>query len=127
MGGIRDGIDAVKALCLGADAAALGTSVIIAGGCIACMQCHVGQCVTGIATQDPEHEDRYKPSIESKNIHRFLETVRWQIAALTRELGYRDVQDLSRADLVATTPEAAAMTGLPYEPEWRVPAVVAGG
>jgi glutamate synthase domain-containing protein 2 len=127
MGGIRDGIDAVKALCLGADAAALGTSVIIAGGCIACMQCHVGQCVTGIATQDPEHEDRYKPSIESKNIHRFLETVRWQIAALTRELGYRDVQDLSRADLVATTPEAAAMTGLPYEPEWRVPAVAAGG
>ena len=53
--------------------------------------------------------------------------VRWQIAALTRELGYRDVQDLSRADLVATTPEAAAMTGLPYEPEWRVPAVAAGG
>ncbi|MDG2076558.1 MAG: glutamate synthase-related protein [Arenicellales bacterium] len=127
MGGIRDGIDAVKALCLGADAAALGTSVIIAGGCIACMQCHVGQCVTGIATQDPEHEDRYKPSIESKNIHRFLETVRWQIAALTRELGYRDVRDLGRADLVATTPEAAAMTGLPYEPEWRVPAAAAGG
>ena len=53
--------------------------------------------------------------------------MRWQIAALTRELGYRDVQDLSRADLVATTPEAAAMTGLPYEPEWRVPAVAAGG
>ena len=127
MGGIRDGIDAVKALCLGADAAALGTSVIIAGGCIACMQCHVGQCVTGIATQDPEHEDRYKPSVESKNIHRFLETVRWQIAALTRELGYRDVRDLSRADLVATTPEAAAMTGLSYEPQWRVPAVAAGG
>jgi glutamate synthase domain-containing protein 2 len=91
------------------------------------MQCHVGQCVTGIATQDPEHEDRYKPSIESKNIHRFLETVRWQIAALTRELGYRDVRDLGRADLVATTPEAAAMTGLPYEPEWRVPAAAAGG
>ena len=127
MGGIRDGIDAVKALCLGADAAALGTSVIIAGGCIACMQCHVGQCVTGIATQDPEHEDRYKPLIESKNIHRFLETVRWQIAALTRELGYRDVRDLSRADLVATTPEAAAMTGLPYEPQWRVPAAAVGG
>jgi glutamate synthase domain-containing protein 2 len=91
------------------------------------MQCHVGQCVTGIATQDPEHEDRYKPLIESKNIHRFLETVRWQIAALTRELGYRNVRDLSRADLVATTPEAAAMTGLSYEPQWRVPAVAAGG
>ena len=80
MGGIRDGVDAVKALCLGADAVAFGTSTIIAGGCIACMQCHIGQCVTGIATQDPEHEKRYDPEAESHNIHRFLEGVRWQIA-----------------------------------------------
>ncbi len=129
MGGIRDGIDAVKALCLGADAAALGTSVIIAGGCIACMQCHVGQCVTGIATQDPVHEERYKPSAEAKNIHRFLETVRWQIAALTHSLGYSDVKELSRDDLVARTPEAAAMTGLPYRPAaaWPDQAVAVGG
>ncbi|MDP7065103.1 MAG: glutamate synthase-related protein, partial [Arenicellales bacterium] len=118
MGGLRDGVDAVKALCLGADAAAFGTSVIIAGGCIACMQCHVGQCVTGIATQDPEHEHRYKPESEASNIHRFLESVRWQIAAITHGLGYTDVRELSRDDLVALTPEAAAITGLPYEP-WQ--------
>ncbi|MFQ5755645.1 MAG: glutamate synthase-related protein [Acidiferrobacterales bacterium] len=119
MGGLRDGIDAVKALCLGADAAAFGTSTIIAGGCIACMQCHVGQCVTGIATQDPEHEKRYKPTVEAQNIHRFLESVRWQIAAITRGLGYRDVRELCRDDLVALTPEAAAITRLPYEPGYR--------
>ena len=119
MGGLRDGIDAVKALCLGADAAAFGTSVLIAGGCIACMQCHVGQCVTGIATQDPEHEKRYQPQEEALNIHRFLEVVRWQIAALTEGLGYSDVGDLCRDDLVALTPDAAAITGLPYEPGHR--------
>jgi glutamate synthase domain-containing protein 2 len=119
MGGVRDGIDAVKAMCLGADAVALGTSAIIAGGCIACMQCHVGQCVTGIATQDPEHEARYRTEVEAHNIHRYLENVRWQIAALTRSLGYDDVRGLSRDDLVAVTPEAAAITGLPYEPECR--------
>ena len=39
MGGLRDGIDGVKALCLGADAVAFGSSTIIAGGYIACMQC----------------------------------------------------------------------------------------
>ena len=119
MGGIRDGIDAVKALCLGADAVAFGTSTIIAGGCIACMQCHVGQCVTGIATQDPEHEKRYHPEIESRNIHRFLESVRWQIAAITWGLGHSDVRELSRDDLVALTPEAAAITRLPCEPGHR--------
>ena len=121
MGGLRDGIDAVKSLCLGADAVAFGTSTIIAGGCIACMQCHVGTCVTGIATQDPEHEKRYKPEVESKNIHRFLESVRWQIAAVTHALGYSDVKQLCRDDLVALTKEAAAITGLPYEPEHRQP------
>ena len=119
MGGIRDGIDAVKALCLGADAVAFGTSTIIAGGCIACMQCHIGQCVTGIATQDPEHEKRYQAEVESRNIHRFLEGARWQIAALTHALGYTDYRDLSRDDLVALTPEAAEITGLPHEPERR--------
>jgi glutamate synthase domain-containing protein 2 len=119
MGGLRDGIDAVKALCLGADAAAFGTSTIIAGGCIACMQCHIGQCVTGIATQDPEHEKRYQPKVEAQNIHRFLESVRWQIAAITLGLGHSDVRQLGRDDLVALTPEAAAITGLDYEPGHR--------
>ena len=119
MGGIRDGVDAVKALCLGADAVAFGTSAIIAGGCIACMQCHIGQCVTGIATQDPEHEKRYDPQAESHNIHRFLEGVRWQIAALIHALGHTDFRALNRDDLVALTPEAAEITGLPYEPGTR--------
>lgn len=118
MGGIRDGVDAVKALCLGADAVAFGTSTIIAGGCIACMQCHVGQCVTGIATQDPEHEKRYQPEVESQNIHRFLESVRWQIATIANELGYNDVTQFTRDDLVALTPEAADITGLPYKPQY---------
>jgi glutamate synthase domain-containing protein 2 len=119
MGGLRDGVDAVKALCLGADAAAFGTSVIIAGGCIACMQCHVGQCVTGIATQDPEHEKRYKAKVEAQHIYTFLESVRWQIAAITKALGHTSAKQLSRDDLVALTPEAAEITGLPYEPDRR--------
>ena len=119
MGGIKDGIDAVKALALGAHAVAVGTSAIIAGGCIACLQCHVGSCVTGIATQDPEHEKRYNVPVEAQNIHHYLESMRWQIAAITHALGYADPHQVSRDDLVALTPEAAAITRLPYHPEYR--------
>ena len=119
MGGIKDGIDAVKALALGASAVAMGTAALIAGGCISCMQCHVGNCVVGIATQDPEHEARYVLDRQAEAMHRYLEAVRWQIAAITQALGHTDFRQLSRDDLVALTPEAAAITGLPYDPSYR--------
>ncbi len=119
MGGIKDGVDVAKALALGASATAMGTALIIAGGCISCMQCHAGTCVVGIATQDSIHENRYDVPAEARNIHHFLEHVRWQLASIVHRLGYDDFRQLSRSDLVALTPEAAAITRLPYAPEYR--------
>jgi glutamate synthase domain-containing protein 2 len=115
MGGIKDGVDAAKALALGATAVAFGSTMLIAAGCITCMQCSVGNCVIGAATQDPEHTKRFNVEKRALQIHRFLETVRWQLAAIVREHGYADVRQLSREDLVALTPEAAALTRLPLD------------
>ncbi len=119
MGGLKDGVDIAKALALGADVTAVGTAAIIAGGCIACMQCHVGTCVVGIATQDPEHVLRYQTPVEALHVHHFLENLRWQLAAIVQGMGYHDFRELDRDDLVALTPEAARITRLPYAPEYR--------
>ncbi|MCP3690209.1 MAG: glutamate synthase [Gammaproteobacteria bacterium] len=119
MGGIKDGIDAVKMLALGAHCVSIGTAAMIAGGCIACMQCHVGSCPVGIATQDKAHEARYDIDRQAQNMHRYFESVRWQMSAITKALGYDDVHKINRDDLVALTPEAAEMTGIPYAPGHR--------
>jgi hypothetical protein len=79
--------------------------------------------VVGIATQDPEHEKRYNIPVEAQNVHRYLESVRWQLAAVTHALGHSHVHQLSRDDLVALTPEAAAITRLPYAPQATQPDV----
>jgi hypothetical protein len=83
------------------------------------MQCHVGSCPVGIATQDKVHEARYDLDLQAMNMHRYFESLRWQIAAITKALGYDDVHKVNRDDLVALTPEAADITGLPYVPESR--------
>ena len=72
-----------------------------------------------IATQDPVHEARYDTKAEAQNIHRYLESMRWQMAAIAHAHGHDDIHKMSRDDLVALTPEAAEITGLPYEPGYR--------
>jgi glutamate synthase domain-containing protein 2 len=119
MGGIKDGFDAAKAVAMGASAVGLGTPMLIAGGCIGCMQCSVGYCPVGVATQHPDHVKRYDSELRAHMMHRYLEALRWQMAAVTQAMGKDDIHKLSPDDMVALTPEAAALTGLPYEPEYR--------
>ncbi len=125
MGGIKDGVDAAKALALGADGVAIGTAAIIAGTCIACIQCHSNKCPTGITTHKPDLEARYEIDRNAQWVATFLQNMVREIAAITFALGKDDCHDLTREDLRAITPDASAITGIPmlgtnviYDPDY---------
>ena len=113
MGGIKDGVDAAKAMALGADAVAIGTAAILAGSCIACVQCHSNKCPTGITTHKPDLEGRYEIERNAQWIATFLRNAADEVAAITLASGKDDCHDLCRDDLLALTPEASAITGIP--------------
>jgi glutamate synthase (NADPH/NADH) large chain len=99
-GGLKTGLDVVKAAILGAESFGFGTTPMIALGCKFLRICHLNNCATGVATQDSRlRDEHFIGSVEMvTNFFKF-------IAAETREwlavLGVRSMEELiGRADLL---------------------------
>lgn len=129
-GGIRNGGDVAKALALGADAIAIGHSVLMALNCNKetdetdfeaemgvppgyCYHCHTGRCPVGVATQDPELRKRLDPDEAAERVYNFLHTLTLEAQMLARACGKTNVHSLEPEDLAALTLEASAMAQVP--------------
>jgi glutamate synthase domain-containing protein 2 len=113
-GGLRTPDEIVKALALGADAITLGSAALMAMGCQRYRACDQGTCPVGIATQQAELRLRFNADISAHLLATFLTGTSDGIAAACRLAGRRSIADLRPDDLVALTPDAATITGLPY-------------
>ncbi|WP_171258512.1 glutamate synthase large subunit [Acinetobacter boissieri] len=103
-GGLKTGLDVVKAAILGAESFGFGSTPMIALGCKYLRICHLNNCATGVATQqDHLRKDHYIGEPEMLiNFFKFIaeETREWLAA-----LGVSQLKDLiGRVDLLEMLP-----------------------
>jgi len=58
-GGLKTGLDVIKAAILGAESFGFGTMPMVALGCKYLRICHLNNCATGVATQDKRLRDKH--------------------------------------------------------------------
>ena len=103
-GGLKTGLDVVKAAILGAESFGFGTGPIVALGCKYLRICHLNNCATGVATQNNVLRMKHFIGLPEMVMNYFK-----FVATETREwmarLGVRRLQDLiGRTDLLEILP-----------------------
>jgi glutamate synthase (NADPH/NADH) large chain len=116
-GGLKTGVDVIKAAMLGAESFGFGTGPMVALGCKYLRICHLNNCATGVATQNSVLRSEYFVGLPEMviNFFRFIaEELRLQMA----ELGVRKLDEIiGRVDLLELKPgETARQSRLDLSP-----------
>jgi glutamate synthase (NADPH/NADH) large chain len=103
-GGLKTGLDVIKAAILGAESFGFGTAPMIALGCKYLRICHLNNCATGVATQnDKLRKDHYIGTVDM--VINFFTFVAEETREWLAKLGVRSLGELiGRTDLLDILP-----------------------
>ncbi|MEW9903777.1 glutamate synthase large subunit [Pseudomonas putida] len=103
-GGLKTGLDVIKAAILGAESFGFGTAPMIALGCKYLRICHLNNCATGVATQnDKLRKDHYIGTVDM--VVNFFTFVAEETREWLAKLGVRSLGELiGRTDLLDILP-----------------------
>lgn len=99
-GGLKTGLDIVKAAILGAESFGFGTAPMVALGCKYLRICHLNNCATGIATQDEKLRRKHFHGTAARVQH-FFQFIAEETRHIMASLGVKTLTDLiGRTDLL---------------------------
>jgi glutamate synthase (NADPH/NADH) large chain len=99
-GGLKTGLDVVKAAMLGAESFGFGTGPMVALGCKYLRICHLNNCATGVATQNDVLRSEYFIGLPEMVIN-FFRFIAEEVRQLMAGLGIAKFEDLiGRTDLL---------------------------
>jgi glutamate synthase (NADPH/NADH) large chain len=99
-GGLKTGLDVIKAALLGAESFGFGTAPMVALGCKYLRICHLNNCATGVATQNAVLRSEHFTGLPEM-VMNFFRFVAEEVRMLLAELGVRSLAELvGRVDLI---------------------------
>jgi glutamate synthase (NADPH/NADH) large chain len=107
-GGLKTGLDVVKAALLGAESFGFGTGVLTIIGCKLLRICHVNRCSVGIATQNEKlREEYFKGNVEQ--IINYFTLLAEDVRSIMAELGFRTMDEMiGRSDILKVVDDPMA-------------------
>ena len=98
-GGIKTGRDVVTAAMMGAEEFGIGTTSLVAMGCVMVRQCHSNTCPVGVCTQDLNLRKKFTGTPEKVvNLFTFIAQ---EVREILAELGFKNLNEIiGRTDLL---------------------------
>ena len=103
-GGLKTGLDVIKAALLGAESFGFGTAPMVALGCKYLRICHLNNCATGVATQNDVLRTKFFLGLPAM-VENYFRFVAEECREIMAQLGVARFDDLvGRTDLLVTSP-----------------------